>query len=1274
MRWGFAVTILIGVVMLKCALGQEARLREIDPRRTIPLTGNVHPKAQAQFDEGPVEGSMKLSYISLILRPSVSQQAALERLLTEQQDRSSPNFHKWLTPEQYADQFGFNASDVSKIESWLESEGFTIVGVARGRNWVAFGGTAEQVTKAFHTELHYYRVDGERYVANAGEPSIPKALEHAVFGLTGLHNFFPKARGRVTTLDNPNPDNVLGNGTHSLAPSDLATIYDINPLYKAGVDGTGQKIAIVGAVAINLTDIQAFRSLFHLSPTSPPFVVYGLDALTSGSSYLLEADLDIELAGAIAPNASIIYVYASDILYHAVPYAVDQDLAPIISTSFAICERNVGGNDYAAGRSYAQQANAQGITWLAASGDSGAAGCDRPDAGQQATHGAVVQHPADIPEVTAVGGTEFNEGSGVYWGLATGEPALSYIPEIAWNDSVLDNDLAASGGGVSLYYPRPPWQANLAIPGSTRAVPDVALTASGSHDPYWIYSNGQWQPIGGTSAATPVFAGIIALLNQYEGANGQGNINPNLYRLAQTTTNVFHDVTAGNNIVPCWITSQDCTNGALGYTAGAGYDLVTGLGSVDAAQLVSQWGQPGSTTTTLSANRTSFSLGDAVQLTATVNAVSSSVVPSGIVSFVTASASLGSTSLASNGTAATASLTVLGSQFSVGNNTITAIYGGATGLNGSSGSTVVTVTQIPTVTVLNKLTSNTNGLVNNSCSIPSQVTNFTPSSLQVWVIFDVTGAAVGDSAQISLFRPDSILYGNINEPVSEVGNNGYKCFSYPINISGASAASYPGTWTIAVSWDHSSASLFTLSFTLSAPSQQPALQIFPHIASDSQWHTDIFVLNTNRTPANFTLAFHTDTGAVLSLDGNPQTSNVTLAPNGIAFFRTSPATTPNEGWAELDSNVPLSGVVVYGQQGADGSYYEASAPLSSPYLSFTVPFDETVSPHGSPFLDGFAFANTDPSKSAHITCTAYGVGGNILGSGLEVGPLGPLQHTEFLVDQQFGSLLAGQRGILACQSTTFVAAVELRAISASPAVSSMPVIPGSTSSALSSSQVFPHIASDSQWHTDIFVLNTNSAPANFTLAFHTDTGAVLSLDGNPQTSNVTLAANGIAFFRTSPATTANEGWAELNSSMPLSGVVVYGRSGADGSYYEAPAPLSSPYLSFTVPFDETVSPLGSPFLDGFAIANTFQGKSAQITCTAYGSSGNVLGSGLPVGPLNPLQHTEFLVDQQFGSLLAGQRGMLACQSTTPVAAVELRAISSSPAVSSMPVIPTARIN
>ena len=1171
--------------LLCVAWAQENRLKGLmDSRQMMPIPGNVHPLAQAKNDQGPAGEAVLIEPMTLVLKRSDAQQAILNKLLQDQQDPSSPEYHHWLTPEQFGQRFGFSQADIDKMTAWLQSQGFTVVDVPLSRNLIVFSGTVKTVQTAFRTSIHRYVIDGENHIANAEPPSLPAALAPLVLAINGLDDFRPKASNRwLLNRRGVAPEITYTDGSHSLGPADYAVIYDIRPLYQAGFNGSGQHIAVVGQCHIGLSDVQQFRTYFSLPANNPQLILAagssdpgpnGTDPGDCGEAYL-----DVDWSGGIASGATIDYVYATNV-FDAVQYAITQNIAPIVTMSFGGCEQSQGPNTLAAFESIAQQANAQGITWLASSGDSGAAACDAAfsSTNSEASNGLAVNFPASIPEVTGVGGTEFNEGSGVYWNSVSGAgnvSALSYIPETAWNESST-NGLAASGGGRSAFYLRPAWQTGPGVPAQNqRGVPDVSLTAA-MHDGYITFMNGNTYVNTGTSAATPSFAGILAILNQYASSKGQGNINPNLYRLAQSAPSAFHDITTGNNVVPCVAGSTDCATGSLGFDAGPGYDLATGLGSIDVSNLVSSWSnQPPVKSTGL---------------------------------------------------------------------------------------------QVQTA-----LTSSTNGSVNGSCSTPSQVSTFTTSSPQVWLYFAVTGAQVGDTVQVRFYRPDGTLYTSAIASVSSVGSNGAACFSDDMPVSGAPAASYPGGWSIAAFWNQSTTPVFTLNFTVTAagPSQSATLQMFPHIASDSQWHTDIFVLNTNSTPATFSLVFHTDTGAPLPLDGNAPTHNVILPANGTAFFRTSPASTPNEGWAELDSSAPLSGVAVFGRQVSDGSYYEASAPLSSPYSSFTVPFDETQSPLGVPFLNGFAVANSDSSNSAEMTCTAYDSDGNVLGSGLRVGPLSPSQHTEFLIDQQFGPSLAGQRGTLACQSNTLVGAVELRAFSSSPAVSSMPVAASTTPASNSGVQFFPHIASDSQWHTDIFVMNPNSAPATFSLLFHTDTGAALPLVGSPPTNNVTLPAYGSAFFRTSPASTANEGWAELDSTSPIAGVAVFGRQGSDGSYYEASAPLGLPYSSFTVPFDETQSPLGVPFLNGFAVVNTDSIIPAQMTCTAYGGGGSILGSGLQVGPLNPLQHTEFLIDQQFGPSLAGQRGTLVCQSNTKVAAVELRAFSSSPAVSSMPVISNA---
>jgi subtilase family serine protease len=465
----------------------------IDRSRMAVLSGNVHAKAQAQYDQGPADPSFSIEYVTLRLKHSPEQQAALDRLLAEQQDRPSPNFHKWVTPEQYADRFSVSSGDTAKTVSWLWSEGFTVNEVARGRHWIAFSGTAGQAASAFRTEIHRYKVEGETYFANATEPSIPAALADVVDGFDGLNDFPLRSMIGTKGLAADPAFNV--GGQHYLAPDDLAMIYDINPLYNGGVNGSGQKIVIVGQGDINVADIQAFRTRFHLPPLDLQTVLVGSDPGNGG----IEPFLDIEWAGAIAPNASIIYVYGKN-ANTAAQFAVDHNLAPVISESYGACEPEYGPSL----RSIAQQANAQGITWLAASGDSGAAGCERQGDHPQATRGMAVSFPASLPEVTAVGGSQFNEGSGNFWSTSNGTnsgSALSYIPETAWNEN--DNSgLYASGGGASIFFRKPSWQTGPGVPNdNARDVPDISLS-SASHDGYWVTAGGVNYIVFGTSAAT----------------------------------------------------------------------------------------------------------------------------------------------------------------------------------------------------------------------------------------------------------------------------------------------------------------------------------------------------------------------------------------------------------------------------------------------------------------------------------------------------------------------------------------------------------------------------------------------------------------------------------------------------------------------------------------------------------------------------------------------------------------------------------------------------
>ncbi|HWC97142.1 MAG TPA: protease pro-enzyme activation domain-containing protein [Candidatus Sulfopaludibacter sp.] len=573
---------------------QTSRLAgPIDSRRSVLLRGHVHPQASAANDRGAVASSFPVPGITVMLKPSASQNAALQQLLAEQQDPASPRYHQWLTPEQYADAYGVSADDISRITAWLESQGFTVDNVARSRLSITFSGTADQVANAFHTQIHRYQVNGRMHYANATEPSVPAALSGMISSLRGLNDFRLKPRLKAPA----HPDMNTTGGAHHLAPDDIATIYNIAPLYSAGVDGTGQTIAVVGQTNVNLTDIQQFRTRFNLStPNFKKVLVPGRPNPGIVDGDVQEADLDIEWSGAIARNAQIVYVYSDDVI-QSLMYAIDSNVAPVLSMSYGGCEP-ADLSDLPSFQQLAQQGNAQGITWITAAGDSGAADCE--DSGATiAQDGFAADMPGVIPEVTSMGGTTLSDSGGSYWAAsntANGASALSYIPETVWNDTPLGFGLASTGGGASIFFPQPIWQIGAGVPNDGyRHVPDLSLSASAEHDGYFVYTGGSSAYFGGTSVAAPTMAGIVALLNQYlastgvQPRTGLGNINPQLYRLAQTTTGIFHDITTGNNNVPCVAGSPNCVGGTFGNAAGPGYDSATGLGSVDAFNLVHGW-------------------------------------------------------------------------------------------------------------------------------------------------------------------------------------------------------------------------------------------------------------------------------------------------------------------------------------------------------------------------------------------------------------------------------------------------------------------------------------------------------------------------------------------------------------------------------------------------------------------------------------------------------------------------------------------------------------
>jgi hypothetical protein len=754
-----ATAALVGLlVTISLATAQPTRITQpLDASKSTVLIGNRNSQARPEDDRGPVDLLRRIGGMTLVLKSSASQAADLEQFLRQQRAPSSPSFHQWLTAEQYADRFGVSPQDLEKVTAWLESQGLRVDYVARARNWILFSGSAGHVEKAFHTPLHRFNVGGKQHFANSVDPSIPAAFDSVVSLIRGLDDFRTQPRNIPIA-------NFTQGGGHFLVPGDLAVIYDIQPLYQRGITGAGQKVAVVGQTDIQLSDIEHFRAEYSMPVNDPTLVlVTGSSDPGTSTDDLIESDLDLEYAGGIAPNADILFVYSTDV-WTSIAFAIDQDLAPVISSSYGYCEPQISSapaSTAAYFQSLAQQGNAKGITWVASSGDTGAADCDLTSE-QSATEGLAVDLPASIPEVTGVGGTDFAEGSGVYWATtnnANGSSALSYIPEITWNDTASLGSLLASGGGASIFFAKPVWQTGAGVPAdNARDVPDIAFAAAVAHDPYQIYTSGAALYVGGTSAPAPVFAGMLALLNQYlepsggQSASGLGNINPVLYGLAQSTPGIFHDITQGGNVVPCVLRTPNCASGEFGYEAGVRYDQATGLGSLDVYNFVVAWadGQLISTTTSLASVTSAQSGGGSTILTATVNAASGGASPSGIVTFTIGQTALGTAALSVSAAGDTAVLTIAASQLAAGANLITATYGGSDMFSASSAtlSIVVGSVTVAAVSVAPNLGSGSSQIF----ALQYSDTGGAASLGQVWVYFNVTLANPAANACMAYYN------------------------------------------------------------------------------------------------------------------------------------------------------------------------------------------------------------------------------------------------------------------------------------------------------------------------------------------------------------------------------------------------------------------------------------------------------------------------------------------------------------------------------------------
>jgi subtilase family serine protease len=593
--WGWWLGAAFGQAPVNRIAGPGRTIETVNQPQQVTLAGNVHPLARWEFDEGVVQRDTPLDRMVLLLKSSPERQAELDALVEAQHDAGSPLFHEWLTPAEFGARFGAGGSEIGQVVAWLEGYGFRVDEIAASNRLILFSGTGAQVDEAFHAAMHRYKVDGMEHIANSQDPQIPMALAGSIGGIVSLHDFRRVSQIKGRKAIGVRPEYSAG-ATHYLFPADFATIYDLNPLYGAGKEGTGTSIAIAGRSDIDVGDVAAFRTISGLNANAPQVVIPGTNpGLVAGDQD--ESTLDVEWSGAVAPAATVnLVVEASTATTDGVDlsaaYIVNHSTAPVVSTSYGNCEQEMGTAELAFYNSLWEQAASQGMSMFVAAGDAGAAGCNTGSDSLGSV--AAVNGLCSSPYSTCVGGTEFNEGSSYlqYWSVGNSssyESALSYIPEEVWNESALDggSGLWASGGRVSAVYAEPAWQREVtgtaSAEGGMRMVPDVALSAA-DHDGYVICENGMYWVISGTSAASPAFAAIMALVVESQGGKRQGNANAGLYPLVHAVQNPFHATPMGNNSV----------QGVAGFTASdSAYNLATGLGSVDAALLVGGWsGEP----------------------------------------------------------------------------------------------------------------------------------------------------------------------------------------------------------------------------------------------------------------------------------------------------------------------------------------------------------------------------------------------------------------------------------------------------------------------------------------------------------------------------------------------------------------------------------------------------------------------------------------------------------------------------------------------------------
>jgi hypothetical protein len=1142
----------------------------VDDANLISLKGSVSPKLKGAQDLGQVDASQPSGRLLLVLQRSPEQESALQEFLQQAHQQNSPNFHKWLTPAAFAQKFGAADSDIEQLTGWLQAHGLTVAKVSAGKDAIEFSGTIAQVQTAFHTSIHTYTVNGETHHANATAPQIPAAFSNIVAGVTQLNDFKPvsqaKLAGQATYNTNTHQGQPGANWTYPagyytatapfyfLAPEDIAKQYDIAPAYAAGINGAGQTIGIINDSNIDLSLVNAYRKLFNLPANPPQVIVDGNDPGITGDA--VEAYLDVENAGAIAPSATVkLYVAGSfgllgdGGLIYSIQRAVNDDAASVLSLSFGECEANLGQANNVELSSLWEQAAAQGQTVFVSTGDTGSFGCS----------GLAVNGFSSTPWNVAVGGTDIylndyaTGGASIasFWSN-TNDANLGSLQktfsEQPWNGSQFglnsttytpsgsNTGLVEGGGGgasscvdstynASTYkttcysgWPKPSFQVGTGVPAdSVRDVPDLSLFASnGFNGVIWpicseegdctetnpfvntTYVSG----VGGTSASAPAMAGIMALINQKYGPQGQANYV--LYPLAAQFPTAFNDVTVGSNNVPCasynvgsFAGCKKDTNDAYysyqNYAATSGYDLASGLGTVDVNQMITNWAKitfkPSTTTLTLSP--TTLTHGANVTATATVTGTGT---PAGAVSLVTSTTLPNNKSISAIQLAAgtgTETLTSLPG----GTYTVTGQYSGD-GVNAASTSAPVTVTVNPEASTL----AFTPQFYDPNSFAPAPITKGLQVPYNSAILMDIQ--IEGAAGTVDGIATGSVTFTNGSTtlavvPVSSGGTAEFDADSLP-----------PGNYSIGASY--------------SGDASYKASTVAPIAFTIVQSPTQGFLLGDSNTTYNLDGSFGYFAGESTNIVASlyPNITNGGLCPTGNVTFQLgsgAPVTSPLAacesfsffGYSsvadDLLSNLQVGTYTLTATYPGDANY----TPITLTQVIEVVP--TTLLPSTTTVSISPSLANINPSTVVTITIT---VAGN--------GTITPTGTVQFALGNVIGSASAYK--LTAASNATATAVLVLRAADLLGGPNAMIVTYSGDNNYLpsaASTQVIPDdptdftlaaltpnvvIASASTGTGTITLGSLNGFAGSISLTCSAPTGILCSLPS----SSVTLAAAGSA--------------------------------------------------------------------------------------------------------------------------------------------------------------------